>query len=211
MANAMVTLEDVANVANVSTSTASRILGADPKKKLPFSLDTQQRVAEAAARLGYRPSKLARGLSSAKTRIIGLVIPSLVDSFFPEVAAAVEACLAENGYSVILADTSSNSKTERAKIEDLLSWRVDGLVVAPAQEMGDAGLFWELWHAKVPFVLIDRLFPQTPFGSVTTDDEMGATLAVEHLIARGALASHEPAVRWTFRRVDFDMRVTRPH
>jgi LacI family transcriptional regulator len=185
MANGSVTLSDVANVANVSKSTASRILGANPRKKVPFSSETRQRVCDAAARLGYRPSKLARGLSSSKTGIIGLVIPSLIDSFFPEVATAVETYLAERGYSVILANTNAHSETERRKVEDLLSWHVDGLIVAPAQEMGVVGQFWELWRNKVPFVLIDRVFPQTPFGSVTTQDDAGAVLAVEHLLGLG--------------------------
>ncbi|MGO9113840.1 MAG: LacI family DNA-binding transcriptional regulator [Thermoguttaceae bacterium] len=185
MANATVTLEDVANLAGVSKSTASRILAASQAKRWSFASETRQRVSDAAAKLGYRPSKLARGLSLSKTGIIGLVIPSLTDSFFPGIAAAIETCLAAKGYSVILANTSGQSQTERAKVEDLLAWRVDGLIVAPAQEMGDAGLFWELWQRKTPFVLIDRVFPQTPFGSVTTADDVGAALAVDHLLSQG--------------------------
>jgi LacI family transcriptional regulator len=185
VANASVTLEDVANLAGVSKSTASRILAAGQAKRWSFASQTRQRVSDAAAKLGYRPSKLARGLSLSKTGIIGLVIPSLTDSFFPGVAAAIETCLAEKGYSVILTNTNGRSQTERAKVDDLLSWRVDGLIVAPAQAMGDAGLFWELWQRKTPFILIDRIFPQTPFGSVTTADDVGAALAVDHLIAHG--------------------------
>ena len=84
-----------------------------------------------------------------------------------------------------MANTNAESKTERARIEDLLSWQVDGLIIAPAQETGDAGLFWELWRRKIPFVLIDRTFPETPFYSVSTEDEVGAALVVEHLIAMG--------------------------
>ena len=99
--------------------------------------------------------------------------------------SAIETHLADAGYSVILANTNADSKTERARVEDLLSWQVDGLIIAPAQETGDAGLFWELWQRKIPFVLIDRTFPETPFYSVSTEDEVGAALVVEHLIAAG--------------------------
>jgi LacI family transcriptional regulator len=84
-----------------------------------------------------------------------------------------------------LTNTNADSKIERARVEDLLSWQVDGLIIAPAQETGDAGLFWELWQRKIPFVLIDRTFPETPFYSVSTEDEVGAGLVVEHLIAAG--------------------------
>jgi LacI family transcriptional regulator len=185
MANTVPTLEDVANLASVSKSTASRILSARKGASVPYSAKTQSKVFDAVAKLGYKPSKLARGLSLAKTGIIGLVIPSLTDSFFPFVTSAIETRLTEAGYSVILVNTNANSKLERDRVEDLLSWQVDGLIIAAAQETGDAGLFWELWQREIPFVLVDRTFPNTPFYSVTTDDSVGASLAVEHLIARG--------------------------
>jgi DNA-binding LacI/PurR family transcriptional regulator len=186
VANAVPTLGDVANLAGVSKSTASRILSVvGGAKKIPYAPETKSKVRAAAAKLGYKPSKLARGLTLAKTGIVGLVVPSLTDSFFPTVASAIETHLSGAGYSVLLADTNADSKTERARIEDLLSWQVDGLIIAPAQETGDAGLFWELWQRKIPFVLIDRTFPETPFFSVSTDDQVGAALVVEHLIATG--------------------------
>jgi DNA-binding LacI/PurR family transcriptional regulator len=177
----------VANLAGVSKSTASRILSVagSAAKKIPYAPETKSRVRAAAAKLGYKPSKLARGLSLAKTGIVGLVVPSLTDSFFPIVTSAIETHLASAGYSVILVNTNADSKTERSRVEDLLSWQVDGLIIAPAQETGDAGLFWELWQRKIPFVLIDRTFPETPFYSVSTGDEVGAGQVVEHLIAEG--------------------------
>ena len=185
MANSVPTLLDVANLAGVSKSTASRILASSPSKKIPYAAETQQKVLEAAAKLGYMPSKLAQGLTCSKTGIIGLVVPSLTDSFFPTVASAIETRLAEKGYNVILANTNADARLERARIEDLLGWRVDGLVVAPAQESGDVQIFWELWRRKTPFVLIDRVFPDTPFASVTTDDEPGGAAATEHLLSLG--------------------------
>lgn len=179
------TLADVARLAGVSKSTASRILAAAKGRKIPYSPATQESVRNAAGLLSYRPSKLARGLTGARTGIIGLVIPTLEDSFFTTATSIIEAQLAEEGYNVILSNTSGDPDMERAKVEDLLAWPVDGLVIAPVQESGDAGLFWELWSNDVPFVLIDRVFPETPFMSVTTDDQAGAAAAVEHLIALG--------------------------
>lgn len=185
MANGVPKLEDVAKLAGVSKSTASRILAVSSGDNIPFAIETQEKVRSAADMLGYRPSKLARGLTKTKTGIVGLVIPSVKDSFFPSVTSVIETKLAESGYSVILCNTSADSVVEREKIEDLLAWRVDGLIVAPSQESGDAGLFWDLWRRKVPFVLIDRSFSQTPFYSVTSDDFVGATMAVEHLLSIG--------------------------
>lgn len=186
MALRAATLEDVAKLSGVSKSTVSRILSAKSGDNIPFSEDTQSRVRQATERLGYRPSRIARGLLKSHTGIIGLVIPSVRDSFFPSVTSAIEERLAEQSYSVLLANTQGSSATEREKIDDLLAWRVDGLIIAPAQETSDAGFYWELWRQQVPFVLIDRFFPDTPFPTVTTDDRDGARRAVEHLVARGA-------------------------
>jgi LacI family transcriptional regulator len=59
------------------------------------------------------------------------------------------------------------------------------LIIAPSQSSGQAGLFWELWRREIPFVTIDRTFPETPFCSVTTDDQTGMAMAVDHLAATG--------------------------
>lgn len=179
------TLADVARLAGVSKSTASRILAAVKGRSIPYARETQEIVRNAAGLLNYRPSKLARGLTGARTGIVGLVMPTLEDSFFTASTTVIERELAKKGYNVILSNTGGDSDLERAKVEDLLSWPVDGLVIAPVQQSGDAGLYWELWRNGVPFVLIDRVFADTPFYSVTTDDHAGAIMAVEHLLSLG--------------------------
>lgn len=203
MSNAVPTLEDVAKLAGVSKSTASRILSAAKEAKIPFSAGARKRVREAAVKLDYRPSKMARGLTLARTGIIGLVVPALTDPFFPKVISAIEAPLGKAGYSVILADSNDDSHVEQARIHDLLTWRVDGLIIAPSQLSGQAGLFWELWRREIPFVTIDRTFPETPFCSVSTDDRAGMAMAVDHLAAAGrtriAWAGAGPQSASTFR------------
>lgn len=179
------TLDDVAKLASISKSTASRILSAEADASLPYAAETQGRVRDAARMLGYRPSQLARGLIRSQTHIIGLVVPTLCDSFFPDVVEAIEKHLATHGYRVILSNSRTSSTVEKEKIEDLLAWQVDGLIVAPSQDTADASLYWTLWQQKRPFVLIDRFYPDTPFLSVTTNDSEGARMAVEHLLSTG--------------------------
>jgi LacI family transcriptional regulator len=185
MSNATPTLEDVAKLAGVSKSTASRILSVVKDAKIPYSSETKSKVREAAIKLDYRPSKMARGLTMSRTGIIGLVVPTFTDAFFPKVISAIEAPLVKAGYSVILADSNADSEVEQARIHDLLTWRVDGLIIAPSQSNGQAGMFWELWRREIPFVTIDRIFPETPFCSVTTDDATGIAMAIDHLLAIG--------------------------
>lgn len=180
-----ITAQDVANLAQVSLSTVSRILRAKPGEEIPFSIQTQEKVRKAAEKLGYRPSKLARGLARARTGIVGLIIPSLEDSFFPSVTAFAQERLARDDIHVLLASTNGDSIAERARIEDFLSWRVDGLIIAPAQGVGDAEIYWRLWREKAPFVLIDRVFQDTPFFAVTGDDTTGASMVIDHLVSLG--------------------------
>ncbi|HNS00122.1 MAG TPA: LacI family DNA-binding transcriptional regulator [Planctomycetota bacterium] len=179
------TLDDVARLARVSKSAASRILRTRPGERSPYDPNTRERVRRASQTLGYVPSRLAQGLTHARTGIIGLTIPSIEDSFFPAVTAVIENRLAERGFNLILADTGGRTEIERKKVEDMLAWRVDGLIAAPCQESSDPAFFWELWLKKIPFVLIDRTFPGTPFASVTTDDRPGAAAVIDHMIARG--------------------------
>jgi len=76
VANGVPTLGDVANLAGVSKSTASRIpaVSGGAAKKIPYASETKSKVVAAAAKLGYKPSKLARGLTLAKTGIVGLAV-----------------------------------------------------------------------------------------------------------------------------------------
>ena len=185
MDSGVATLQDVAKLAAVSVSTVSRILKAKEGEPIPFSGETQTRVRRAARRLGYRPSKPARGLVGSRTNIVGLIVPSLEDSFFPSITSALQKELNASGYNVLLVNTEQDHDVERSSLEDFLSWRVDGLIVAPSQSASDARLYWELWRLKVPFVLVDRFFADTPFASVVTDDHAGAVMAVEHLLALG--------------------------
>jgi len=179
------TLHDVARLAGVSVSTASRILKAKDGDPIPFAEQTQSRVRKAATQLGYRPSKLARSLVGSRTGIVGLIVPSLQDGFFPSITSALQSRLNSSGYNVLLVNTEQDFEIERAAIDDFLAWRADGLIVAPTQNTFDARLFWELWRINVPFVLLDRYFEDTPFCSVTTDDRAGAVMAVEHLLNLG--------------------------
>jgi LacI family transcriptional regulator len=198
MANGMPTLEDVAKLSGVSRATVSRILHAKPGRKIPFKTDTQERVRNAAQMLGYKPSRLARSLVSSKTHIVGLVLPACGDSFSASIVQAAQTQLAEYEFGLLLANTSDNAATEAESIEEFLSWHVDGLIILPTQRTSDAGMFWKLWESRIPFILVDRVFAETPFYSVTTDDYHGSVIAVEHLLGLGrrsiAFAVRPPTV-----------------
>lgn len=99
-----ITIKDIAEKANVSISTVSRVLN----NKDDVNDNTRKQIKKIIDELGYNPSGIARGLALKKTNTIGLIIPNITNPFFPEVAKGVERRAEEMGYSVILYDTDNN-------------------------------------------------------------------------------------------------------
>ena len=91
------TLRDVAEAAGVHPATASRAL--NPATRGLVNADTARRVIKVAESLGYRPNPIARGLKTAKSGTIGLVIPDLTNPLFPPIVRGIEEVLEPAGYS----------------------------------------------------------------------------------------------------------------
>src|SRR3979411_1395217 len=90
------TITDVARAAGVSIATVSRVLspGANPH---PVRADTAERVRDAARRLRFVPSPIARGLAGRRSGLIGLIVPDLSDPHYPQIAIGVEGAANEGG------------------------------------------------------------------------------------------------------------------
>ena len=125
------TLRDVAEVAGVHATTASRAL--NPKTRRLVNADTARRVLRAAKSLGYRPNPIARGLKTAKSSTIGLVIPDLTNPLFPPIVRGIEDVLAPAGYNAWIVNTDNDPERESAQIASLRSRQVEGLIVATAR------------------------------------------------------------------------------
>jgi LacI family transcriptional regulator len=173
------TIADVAERANVSTATVSRVLaglgGAAPA--------TSERVLDAARRLGYRPSGIARSLKLRTTRTFGLIVTDIENPFFPELVRAVEDAAHDAGYAVLLCNAVDDPSRELAYLELLADRRVDGVVIA-AGSLGRRQRRW-LGSAPVPVVLVNGSVPGTRLPSIESDNEAGGRLAGRHLVDLG--------------------------
>lgn len=174
-----VTIKHVAAAAGVSYQTVSRAINGFAE----INPETRRKVLEVAEELGYRQNRLAGGMRTAHTKVVGLVVSDLANTFFAEVAAGIEAEATERGYSVILANSGEDVGRERAAVRTLLERRVDGLVIAPAE--GDHGFLEDDLPGSFPVVAINRSLALPRYGAVLSDNEAGAQRAVEHLIAQG--------------------------
>lgn len=179
-----VKLKDVAEKAGVSLSTVSHIL--NKRKDCYAGEATRKRVMDAVKELNYRPHYMAKSLVSGKTNLIGLVIPSIANVFFPEIIRGVEEELKEKGYKVILCHSNESSEQEKEEIEMLMSMRVDGIIISPTFEVDkDNSIFEQLQKEKIPFVTINGHPENIDCNYVIGDDKTGAIDAINYLVKKG--------------------------
>lgn len=175
------TLRDVADAAGVHPATASRAL--NPATRGLVNADTARRVIKVAESLGYRPNPIARGLKTAKSGTVGLVIPDLTNPLFPPIVRGIEGVLEPAGYSGLIVNTDNDPHRERAQIELLRSRQVEGLIVATA--LIEHPLLAQLRQEGVLMVMVNRRPDGIDVPSITPDDATGIDLAVDHLASLG--------------------------
>ena len=176
-----VTIIDVAKAAGVHPSTVSRVLnGSGELNLLPA---TRQRVIAAAARLGYRPSALARSLRLQRTFTLGMLVPHIDNPLFPSIIKGVEQTARSRGYNLILCNTEDSSEREGEYLRVLRERQVDGIVIA-SSFMSDATIA-ELRHDGFPFVLVNRGTRGGDDLVVVVDNNMGTAEAIGHLVDLG--------------------------
>jgi len=175
-----VTMRQVAERAGVSAMTVSRVINDSPR----VSKEARTRVEAAIAELGYVPNRVASGLIRQRTSAIGLIVPDVANPFFTLVVRGAEEVARRAGYHVILCNTQGDLERERAYLEDMLAFQVEGLLLAP---VGDRSLpsVRVLKKNDVPFVLVDRSIDGHVGDLVQGDSVSGARRLVEHLIALG--------------------------
>lgn len=176
-----VTLRDVARVARVHPSTASRALNSETRSLV--NSQTVKRVLAAAEELGYQPNSLARGLKLNRTFTIGMLLPDLTNPLFPPMVRGIEDRLAKAGYTLVLSNTDNDDDKERSTLDGMLLRRVDGLVLATARR--EFPLLDEILAADMPAVMINRTAEDARVSGVTPDDHAGMALALRHLVERG--------------------------
>jgi LacI family transcriptional regulator len=176
------TILDVAAAAGVSKSTAARALGGYG----PVSDEVRERVAAAAANLSYRPNRVARSMTSGRTRTIGVVVGDIQLPFFAGAVRAIADVVQAEGWEVVLATTNEDLGRERTAVRVLFEKRVDGLIVAPASSESGEHLI-QLSERGLPIVLLDRRVLGLRADVVVVDN----VPAVENAVGYLAFLGHE--------------------
>ncbi len=173
--------KELAKSLGISQMTVSRVLNNKPGagKKL------RSKIMKAVKQSGYIHDHVAAGLRANSTRIIGLVIPDVAYSFFPDITKSIEESAARDGYNIILAHSHSSYIEESRQIALLLGLKVSGLIIAPAGKQNELEIYQKLQKRGVPFVFIDRIKNKINCSSVVSDIEEGAAGIIGYLLDKG--------------------------
>jgi LacI family transcriptional regulator len=174
-----VRLKDIANDLNLSKMTISKVL----RGQTDVSAATKARVLQRMKELNYRPNISARNLRTGNTFTIGLVVPSLTNSFFADVARGLIQTVRTAGYGVLISSAEEDPEIERHEIELQLSRQVDALIVASVQE--SAEFFNSLGQQRGPLVLVDRKLPSFAASFVGLREQDIGYVAAAHLAEMG--------------------------
>jgi LacI family transcriptional regulator len=172
------TIKDIAARLGVSHSTVSRALQGHPYVKE----DLRERVLATARQLNYRPNAMARGLKGMGSRVIGLLIPDLMNDFYASVATIVQATLAEHGYRVLLGVSANEPEAELSYLRAMLEERVEGLIWVPRTTHRE--VLREYADERVPVIEFARK-TSAALDAVVADDLGGAQAATQHLLDLG--------------------------
>lgn len=175
-----ITIADVAKRAGVSKTTISRYLNG----KFEFmSGESKRRIQEIIEELNYRPNKLARGLKSSKSRLIGVLISDISNPFFSILVQGISDTCNQYGYHVLIANTNNDTDKEQEYILSMIDQRVEALIVNTTGYNTEFLLDIEKKH--VPIVLADRpVFPNM-FDTVKSDDQRSTIDTIKYLFDKG--------------------------
>ena len=120
-----------------------------------------------------------------QTHIIGVVVPNLVTHYYASVLDGIEEEAAEEGYSVISANSHEDVEAETRAIDNFSGMHVEGIVACLAQTTTDYAHFEELSEMGIPLVFFGRTCLAEKFSSVKANGDEAAQLATEHLISTG--------------------------
>jgi DNA-binding LacI/PurR family transcriptional regulator len=178
-----VTMKDVAQDAQVSQSTVSRILSGAPPA-VPISETTRARVLETARRLQYRPNPLARGLRGAPTMLIGAIVRDVTDPFFATAIDVLSRRARHRGYSVVLGHARGEADEALALAAVLEARQCDAIVL-----LGDIrdqpALLADLATVSGPVIELWQGSGSQGFPAIAVDNDAGMRAAMDHLRTLG--------------------------
>ncbi|MEL6406017.1 MAG: LacI family DNA-binding transcriptional regulator [Chloroflexota bacterium] len=184
MATQKLTIQKIADLAQVSKATVSRVLNDYPH----ISDEVKARVLKIVHETGYRRNHIARTLASSRSNMIGLVIPSdaqsvFTDPYFPTLTQGITYTAKRNEQTLALFLCESEEEGGETIASILSNGLLDGIIITA--DYKDYAFEKQLLAGNVPFVFIGRPFDTVCSPYIDTDNQAGGELATAYLIEQG--------------------------
>ena len=143
---------------------------------------TRDTIKDIAKQYNYKVNQTARSLVTRKSNILGLIIPDIENLFFSALCKRMEEYLRELGYALMIVNSNDHAADDSMLIDLLVSRGVDGLGITVSNEsFQDETIRKKLASLSIPYVMIDRMYPDLNCSKVYFDNESGAYMAIEKL------------------------------
>jgi LacI family transcriptional regulator len=167
------TLIDVAQLAHVAPSTASRALKESPR----ISEATRRRVHAAARGLGYQPNRVAQSLRAMAAPFVGIVVPDIGITFYSRFVKGAQEVLEAAGYQALVMTTEREAGHEEAALRTLEGHQVTGILLATSRPNAE--------EPEIPTVYFDSLAGERGVAQIALANDQGIELLVGHLSGHG--------------------------
>ena len=176
------TLRDIASAAGTSIATASNVISGKKNKFVSDRL--RRRVLEAAERLSYSPTQLARTVHGKRRHVVAVLVPEIHNAVQMRMMQGAQSVASDRGYLILICSTLRDPAKEEGYIQSLMAEGIDGFLIGVTLEGTES--VQKLQMLEIPYVALDREFPSVfPYDSVAYDDAQAVFLAVRHLYDMG--------------------------
>ncbi|MDO5327761.1 MAG: LacI family DNA-binding transcriptional regulator [Clostridia bacterium] len=170
-----VTIKDIAKAAGVSYSTVSRSLSGSPE----ISEKTRERILTLCKEMNYTANAVARSMVMKSTKLLGLIVTDISNPFMSELAYYIDGQARARGYNIVLCNSLRSLEQERNLFELMISRKVDGVILLPAESESYNALSSLL--PRIPTIFVGENLREAPESYVTVDNCRGAYLGMEYL------------------------------
>ncbi|MCC8410883.1 LacI family transcriptional regulator [Mucilaginibacter sp. UR6-1] len=174
-----ISIKDIAKLTNTSITTVSFVINGKGR----ISSEIKKKVLDVAMKNGYEPNRMAVGLRTGVSKVIGLIVETIGGPFFGAMAKVIEEEAEKAGYGVIYCSTNNNVQTGKNVIKMLSNQLVDGYIVTPMKGLEND--IEAIMNNGKPVVLIDGYFPELKIPHVLVDNYNSVFNAIRSMITDG--------------------------
>lgn len=175
------TLEDIVKETGYSKTTISRVLNGK-SKEYRISATATNKILDIAQRIDYRPNIAAQMLRNKTSNAIGLILPSINNLLFSNLASKIITEANSYNYTVVLIDTQEDPVFESKALDTLINRNIDGIILVPSERVPER---IETVAQTIPLILVDRYFENSSLPYISTNNYEGGYQAVKMLIDSG--------------------------